>query len=105
MKPFALRIADYGLRIEQSRPHAFSPFLPFSLSPLLLLLLLTGCEKKAPPPPPPPPAVTVALPTHKAVAVYGEYVGLVDSPRTIELVVRVEGVLKDIHFQEGSEVE
>jgi membrane fusion protein (multidrug efflux system) len=68
------------------------------------LLLLTGCEKKAPPPPPPPPAVTVALPGHKTVTVYGEYVGLVDSPRTIDLVVRVEGVLKDIHFQEGSEV-
>ena len=71
----------------------------------MLLLGAAGCAKKEDPKPPPPPAVTVTLPTRKTVAVYGEYVGLVDSPRTVELVVRVEGVLKEIHFQEGSEVE
>ncbi|MCY3024605.1 MAG: efflux RND transporter periplasmic adaptor subunit [Planctomycetota bacterium] len=71
----------------------------------VLLLVAAGCGKKEPPEPPPPPAVTVAVPVRKTVAVYGEYVGLVDSPRTIELVVRVEGVLKEINFQEGSEVE
>jgi membrane fusion protein (multidrug efflux system) len=71
----------------------------------LVLLAFAGCAKKEPPKPPPAPAVTVALPGHKNVAVYGEYVGMVDSPQTIDLVVRVEGFVKQICFQEGSEVE
>ncbi|MGD0089299.1 MAG: efflux RND transporter periplasmic adaptor subunit [Planctomycetota bacterium] len=71
----------------------------------LLLLVAAGCEKKEAPKPPPPPEVTVALPSRKKVAVYGQYVGLVDSPRTVDLIVRVEGFLKEMHFQEGSEVE
>jgi len=70
-----------------------------------LILGAAGCGKKVQPKPIPPPAVTVARPAHKNVSVYGEYVGLVDSPRTIELVARVEGFLKEIHFQEGSEVQ
>jgi len=74
---------------------------------LLCVLALSpaGCARKEAPKASAPPAVTVALPTRKAVAVYGEYVGLVDSPQTVELVARVEGFLKEIHFEEGSEVE
>lgn len=71
----------------------------------LVLLAFAGCAKKEPPKPPPPPAVTVASPGRKTVAVYGEYVGLVDSPQTVELRARVEGYLKEICFQEGTEVE
>jgi membrane fusion protein (multidrug efflux system) len=68
------------------------------------VLSIVGCGKKEPPKPLPPPAVTVATPVRKTVAVYGEYVGMVDSPQTIELVARVEGFVKEICFQEGSEV-
>jgi membrane fusion protein (multidrug efflux system) len=39
------------------------------------------------------------------VPVYGEYVGQVDSPQTVELRPRVEGFLKEICFKEGSEVQ
>ena len=74
---------------------------------LLCVLALSpaGCAKKEAPKAPAPPAVTVASPTRKTVAVYGEYVGMVDSPQTVDLVARVEGFLKEIHFEEGSEVE
>jgi len=71
----------------------------------MLLLGSAGCGRKEPPKPVQPAAVTVALPVRKTVAVYGEYVGQVDSPQTVELRARVEGFLKEIHFQEGSEVE
>ncbi len=71
----------------------------------LALPLFTGCEKKEPPKPPPPPAVTVALAGRKTVSVFGEYVGLVDSPRTVEIRARAEGYLKEICFKEGAEVE
>jgi membrane fusion protein (multidrug efflux system) len=66
---------------------------------------LCGCAKKEPPPPPRTPEVTVAPPVRKTVAVYGQYVGQVDSPHTVELRARVEGALKEIHFTEGQEVE
>jgi RND family efflux transporter MFP subunit len=75
---------------------------------LLLLWGLCGCDfitKKEPAKAPPPPAVTVASPVVGPVCVYGEYVGVVDSPQTVELRARVEGFLKEIQFQEGAEVE
>ena len=71
----------------------------------VLLAGLSGCGKKGEAPPREPPKVTVALPTHKTVAVYGEYVGVVNSPQTVDLIARVEGFIKEINFQEGSEVE
>ena len=37
-----------------------------------------------------PPSVLVAWPMRQTVAVYGEYVGQVESPQTVELRARVE---------------
>jgi RND family efflux transporter MFP subunit len=71
----------------------------------LILFGAAGCGKPEPPKTPPPPTVTVASPTRKSVTVYGEYPGQVDSPQTVELRARVEGFLKEIHFQEGQDVE
>ncbi len=52
----------------------------------------------------PPPPVTVAQPVQRTVPVYGEYVGQLDSPQTVELRARVEGYLKAIRFTEGADV-
>jgi membrane fusion protein (multidrug efflux system) len=49
--------------------------------------------------------VTVAVPVLGSVNVYGEYVGQLGSPQTVDLRARVKGFLKEIRFQEGSEVE
>ncbi|GMV80544.1 MAG: acriflavin resistance protein [Planctomycetota bacterium] len=67
------------------------------------VLVLTGCAKQEMPPMPPPP-VTVAQPVQRTVPVYGEYVGQLDSPQTVELRARVEGYLKAIRFIEGADV-
>jgi RND family efflux transporter MFP subunit len=82
-----------------------APHRTFLLAAMLVLLVLAGCEKKnVAPPPPPPPAVTVAPPLRKAVSVYGEYVGQLASPQTVELRARVDGFVKEINFKDGSEV-
>ncbi|MBE7464334.1 MAG: efflux RND transporter periplasmic adaptor subunit [Planctomycetes bacterium] len=67
------------------------------------VLVLAGCAKQETPPMPPPP-VTVAQPVQRTVPVYGEYVGQLDSPQTVELRARVEGYLKAIRFTEGADV-
>lgn len=65
--------------------------------------VFAGCDKPAPMTLP-PPTVTVAQPVVRSVPVYGEYVGSVDSPQTVELRARVPGFLKQIVFTEGTEV-
>jgi RND family efflux transporter MFP subunit len=69
-----------------------------------LALTLAGCQKAEALPAPPPPAVTVDLPTRKAVKVYGEYVGQLASPQMVELRARVDGFVKEINFKDGAEV-
>jgi len=71
----------------------------------LLVLGSTGCDKLEATKTAPAPVVTVALPITKTVAVYGKYIGQMDSPQTVELRTRVEGFLKEIRFHEGQEVE
>lgn len=71
---------------------------------VLSLAALAGCGKQAAPPAAPPMPVTVAQPVTRTVPVYGDYVGQVDSPQTVELRARVEGYLKEICFKEGDEV-
>lgn len=69
----------------------------------LLLLGSTGCEdKSASQSKPPPPTVTVAKPTRQLLSIYGEYVGQLASPHTIELRARVDGFVKEIAFKDGS---
>ena len=71
----------------------------------LLVLGSVGCNKREAAKAAPAPIVTVALPVCKTVAVYGQYIGQLDSPQTVELRTRVEGFLKEIHFHEGQDVE
>lgn len=67
---------------------------------------LVGCKKEtAAPPTMPPPKVTVARPISHSVQGYYEYNGHLDAVETVEIRARVKGLLQEIHFVEGEEVE
>jgi multidrug efflux system membrane fusion protein len=67
---------------------------------------LAGCSRKPPAAPSfPPPAVSVARPVTQLVQGYYEYNGHLDAIEMVEVKARVKGLLKDIHFTEGEEVE
>ena len=70
----------------------------------IALLFFSGCGGETQAPPRPAPSVTVAPVIQETVAIYGEYVGQTESPRSVELRARVEGFLEKIHFKEGSVV-
>jgi membrane fusion protein (multidrug efflux system) len=68
------------------------------------LVFFSGCGEEFQAPTPPAPSVIVAPVVQETVAIYTEYVGRTESPRSIELRARVEGFLEKIHFKEGSVV-
>ena len=69
---------------------------------LFSLTVLIGCGSEAEAPKMPPPPVVVTPVAQTDVAIYGEYVGETESPRTVELRARVEGFLVEMNFKEGS---
>lgn len=70
-----------------------------------LLAVLTGCSpKSAAPPAPPSPKVTVAPPIVRKIVEWDEFVGRLESPRTVNLRARVGGYIDKINFKEGVEV-
>lgn len=70
------------------------------------LVALAGCEKAAPPAPAAPQAMPVKVITSRAqdVPVTNEYVGRIAAFRSVEIRARVEGILEQRHFTEGTEV-
>jgi membrane fusion protein (multidrug efflux system) len=79
------------------------------LTLVALLPALTTCERtkaqNAAPPAPPPPAVVVAEVVKKTVPITAEFVAQTDAVQTVELRARVQGVLEQVHFKEGSDVQ
>jgi membrane fusion protein (multidrug efflux system) len=73
---------------------------------LATTLLLAGCGKPAAPPvvQAPPAAVKVVASRAETVPVVDEYVGRIAAYRSVEIRARVEGILEQRHFVEGSEV-
>lgn len=74
---------------------------------LAATLLLAACGQQAAPPavPAPPAAVQVIASRAEAVPVVDEYEGRIAAYRSVEIRARVEGILEQRHFIEGSEVE
>jgi membrane fusion protein (multidrug efflux system) len=66
------------------------------------LFFISGCGGESTSSSPPAPSVIVAPVVQETVAIYGEYVGQTESPRSVELRARVEGFLEKINFKEGS---
>ena len=67
---------------------------------------IAGCNRDKPvPPAPPPPTVTVARPVSYPVQTYYEYNGHLEAVETVEVRARVKGILQDVHFVEGDEVD
>jgi RND family efflux transporter MFP subunit len=70
------------------------------------LAALAGCKRDQPSAQvPPPPKVMVARPVAFPVQSYLEYNGHLDAVESVEIRARVKGILKDIHFVEGEEIE
>lgn len=78
----------------------------FGFVGLVLTIITLGCSReKAAPPAPPPPKVTVAHPVMYPVQSYFEYNGNLRSREAVEVKAQVKGILKQVHFVEGEEVE
>ncbi|HKB01309.1 MAG TPA: efflux RND transporter periplasmic adaptor subunit [Gemmataceae bacterium] len=72
----------------------------------LLVAFVAACDRQAASPPaPPPPKVTVAKPVSYPVQGYYEYNGHLEAVEAVEIRARVKGILEQIHFVEGDEVE
>jgi membrane fusion protein (multidrug efflux system) len=67
-----------------------------------MLPVLAACKKE--PPPPPPPEVQVMTVTPSTVPLYAEYTGQTRGSVELEVRARVEGILQQVHYQEGQEV-
>ncbi len=69
-------------------------------------LCLTGCRpERLAPPAPPPPVVTVTRPVIYPVQPYYDYNGNLDSVEMVQVTARVQGLLNEIAFTEGDDVE
>ena len=66
-------------------------------------LLLAGCDSNVYVEPP-PPKVTTAQPVMQSVTDYLEFTGTLDASEQAEVVARVSGVLKSMHFESGTPV-
>lgn len=65
----------------------------------------TGDATKEAAPPPPPAKVVVSRPMEQMLAESREYTGHLAAVETVAIQARVRGVLTEIHFQEGTEVQ
>lgn len=64
-----------------------------------------GCSDQAEPPAPTVPSVVVTPVRQETVPIYGEYVGETDAFQSVEVRARVEGIVLEKKFQEGTEVQ
>ena len=71
---------------------------------LASLIALCGCGRNEYVEPP-PPTVTVAQPEQRSVTEYFELTGQAEAVNTIAVRARIEGWLREIHFEEGDRVE
>lgn len=66
--------------------------------------VLAACENENRYVPPPPPQVTVAQPVQRPVTRYLEATGNAAAVNTVNLVARVQGVVREIGYKDGDEV-
>lgn len=71
---------------------------------LLPLLLLIACDDPGPVAPPPPPEVVVQAVVAEDVPFYMEFVGETAGVLDIQIRARVDGVIEEVAFKEGSQV-
>ncbi|MBX9652447.1 efflux RND transporter periplasmic adaptor subunit [bacterium] len=69
---------------------------------LSVVIGLAGCKPRNAMVTPPPPTVSVAKPTQEPIVEYVEFSGNTRATDTVQLRSRVNGYLKEIHFEEGA---
>ncbi|MDF3130284.1 efflux RND transporter periplasmic adaptor subunit [Kiritimatiellaeota bacterium B1221] len=80
--------------------------MPLSLF-TLSLLALTGCGKNSSagaPPAPPPPLVKVLEAQAQSASPVNEYIARVEPIQQVNLPAQISGIVKEVHFKEGSRV-
>lgn len=77
-----------------------------AVSFIVTATFLAGCQRGNPVAkgPPPPPTVTISQPVRQKIIPYGEYTGYTDAIQRVEIRPQVTGVLKSVHFHEGTEI-
>jgi len=99
--------------LSRGRAHSTETSRARCLAGIVLLALITGCqrgevaESKAKPgaaPAPPPTVLVVAVP-QRTVQLTAEFVARTEAVPTVEIRARIPGVLEQVKFREGSEVE
>src|SRR5262249_51210667 len=81
------------------------------LTGIALLALATGCQRKGnakaskQAPAEPPPAVIVSAVHQRTVQVSSDFVARAEGVPTVEIPARCAGVLEQVRYREGSEVE
>lgn len=73
-------------------------------STVILALSLGGCDTNTYVEPP-PPAVTIAQPLRQEITDFLEFTGTLVASERAEVRARVSGILLDMHFEPGTEVE
>jgi membrane fusion protein, multidrug efflux system len=84
--------------------HFYSGILFLSLGASIFTSSCGSATPKTEAAAPPPVAVVVADVIEKNVPIYSEFVGQTKAHETVELRARVEGVLQNIYFREGTPV-
>src|SRR3990167_2960765 len=100
-------VASNGCRPHGDCPMPFLSSRPHLLGALLASLLLAACDQPAPGnggPDMAPPEVKVEVVQPQRVVVKAEWPGRVQARRTAEVRARVEGIIQERLFTEGSEV-
>jgi multidrug efflux system membrane fusion protein len=83
--------------------HAILPLLAAAIT-----IVQAGCQRTSPdaaPAVPPPPKVLVSKPLEMPLVETREYTGHLEAVESVSVRARVRGVLQEIHFEEGAEVQ
>jgi RND family efflux transporter MFP subunit len=91
--------------MPRHRPLSTIPAPAVLIAAGLSVLSFAGCSDRNTFQPPPPPAVTVDQPVEREVTDWVEFTGTTRAPASVELRSRVRGYLKEIAFEDGSQVQ
>jgi len=70
-----------------------------------LIVFLSGCAREAPPASPPPVEVTALTARPETITVVQTYLGRVNATNSVQVRARVQGIVEETHFKEGTAVE
>src|SRR5688500_15708479 len=82
----------------------YPPHMRITVSAIILSAFLAACGKDAPPPAPPPPEVKVITVQAQSINNTIEVPGRLEAVRTSEVRARVDGIVQQRLYREGTDV-